>query len=155
MAGITATIRGQEPPAQSKVRLQIPGLAVTLPWWPSGIEWEDLADTWTQQGRPGRLPLLLRTSRTLPTLRMDFTLGTDFQVSTEATLEGLRKMAASKKPIAVWLGSLDRGQWRITDFSVSEREWAENGQASIADVGLALTRLSNAAIPIGPVKGRR
>jgi len=155
MATVTAVIRGQQPTAQAKVRLEIAGLVITLPWWPGAIEWEDLADTWTQQNRPGRDPLLLRSSRRLPTVRMDVTLGTDYRVSTDGTIQGLRTMARSKKPIALWLGSVNRGSWRLTDLTVDEREWAGDGSASLADVEIILTKLSDAAIAIGPVKGRR
>lgn len=155
MATVTAIIRGQEPPARSRARLQIPGTVVTLPWWPSGIAWEDLADTWTQQNRPGRDPLLLRNSRNLATLRIDATIGTDYREPVSQMIQDLRKIARSKKPVTLWLGNVARGEWRVTDLAVTERDWTSNGSASVADVEIILTRLSNAAIPIGPVKGRR
>lgn len=128
---------------------------LTLPWWPSDIESRALSPVYAQQPRPGRVPLLLREARSLPEIRVAFTLGKQPEDSVDSDLSLLEAMANSRVPVTLTLAARDRANYRITDLSVVERDWTSKGSVSVADVDLTLTKVSDATAPIGPVKGKK
>jgi hypothetical protein len=69
-------------------------------------------------------------------------------------LDRLRRMSRSRNPITLKIASRS-GRYRITDPGVTELDWAANGQPSAAEVSLTLKAVSNAALPVGPVRTRR
>lgn len=154
----TATVRVQGDLATGPRRatLSCDGVGtLTLPWWPSDFELSGLAPAYTQQNRPGRAPLLLRETDTLPAIRMTFTLGTSPEVSADAEASLLSKMAKAKQPTTLTLASRGRGKFRITELSMVEADWTSAGATSLYEVDMTLTRISDAALPIGPVKGKK
>ncbi len=128
---------------------------LNLPWWPSDFEVSGLAPAYTQQTRPGRAPLLLRETDTLPEIRMSFTLGTAPEVSADVEASLLSRMAKAKQPVTLTLAARGRGKFRITELTFVEVDWTSLGSTSVYDVDMTLTRVSDAVIPIGPVKGKK
>lgn len=141
-----------------QARLICAGDTVILPWWPDEVAWNQMAYTWNEQTRPGRAPLLLLESQTLPEIQLGFVLAyrpTNFvsdAQNIQPTLNTLRKMATSKKPAQLVLASRETGRWRVTDFSYTELDWAPDGSPIRAEVSLTLKRAQDAAAPVGPVR---
>lgn len=153
MATVTVLLEGrQADPARA--RLVAADLVVVLPVWPDGIEFTGAADSWEQQGRPGRMPLLRRTGLALPTVRVD-----DLPVgvgpltrSCLPTISALRRLARMRTPARLWTAGADRGRWRVTELGWTETDWAPSGQPSRATVSMTLTAASDPAVPVGPVR---
>lgn len=149
-------VQGELAAGNRKAMLECKGVGtLRLPWWPSDIENGALSPVYAQQSRPGRTPLLLRESRSLPTIRIAFTLGKQPETSTEADIALLRKMANAKVPVTLVLGGAKRPNWRISDLTIAETDWTSTGSIAVAEVDLTLTKVSDAVAPIGPVKGKK
>lgn len=150
-------VQGQVASGPRHAELSCKGVGtLKLPWWPSDIENSGLGPLYTEQNRPGRAPLLLRDSRALPVIRVAFTLGKAPEDSVESDIALLRKMAnGTRVPVTLTLAGVSRKDYRITDLSIAERDWTSTGAVSVADVDMTLTKVSDGAAPIGPVKGKK
>jgi hypothetical protein len=152
----TVTVRGEIAAGPRHAELSCKGVGtLRLPWWPSDIESSGIAPVYAQQTRPGRSPLLLRESQSLPVQRLAFTLGTSPESSAEADVALLRKMATAKVPVTLTLGGQSRKDYRITELSIVETDWTSTGAVAVAEVDLTMTKVSDAVAPIGPVKGKK
>jgi hypothetical protein len=147
---------------QRQVRITAPRLGtVTLPWWPDEIAWSGMAATYDEQERPGRRPLLLRQSVGLEELRVGTVVRTrDIEgvggleaTSISGTLTKLREMSRAVKPLTVNLAGRS-GQYRITDLGITELEWNADGYPLVAEISLTLLESSEAAVPVGPIRGK-
>jgi len=142
----------------NKARLVAGGLSVTLPWWPTDIGWDSLASNWTEQNRPGRDPLLLRESQTLPEITIGCIVANADSTyvgdggSVLTTLSAIDSMAIGDEAVQLILASRATGRWRITNFSFTELEHDTAGNPTRAEVALTLKRAEDVAAPIGPVK---
>lgn len=154
MVAVIAKIPGKVVSGGQQARLTAAGLPVlVLPWWPSEIEDSGWAPTYAETERPGRAPLLTRSNDPLPSLRIAFTLRTSsVEDSIQDLLDTVQLYAAAKPVVQFMLGQSDRGYWRITDAGANQRDWAANGEPSVADVVITLRSASDASIPVGPVK---
>jgi hypothetical protein len=152
----SATVQGEIAAGPRHAELSCNGVGtLRFPWWPSDIESSGLSPVYAQQGRPGRTPLLLRESRSLPVIRIAFTLGTSPESSAESDVALLSKMANARVPVSLSLGGQSRKDYRITELSIVETDWTSTGAVAVADVDLTLTKVSDAVAPIGPVKGKK
>jgi hypothetical protein len=151
---VSAIIPGSAIPDSELARLVCPGVGtLVLPWWPTEVEHGAWAPDYAETARPGRTPVLTRSSDPLPTMRLAFTLRTDdVGDSIAALLAMVRTLAAAKPAVQVMLGPSDRGRWRITEAGATETDWSDTGSASVADVVLAMRRESDAAIVVGPIR---
>lgn len=137
------------------------GLTVALPWWPDEIAWASLAQSWSEQQRPGRAPLLLKDAQTMPEISLGFILANRDTIfvgdggSVLPIMQNLDSMAKSDIPVQLMLATRDAGRFRITDLSVTELEHDANGQPVRAEVSMTIKRSSDAAAPIGPVSARK
>lgn len=154
MVAVIATIVGRVVAGSQQAKLICPGIGtLTLPWWPEEIENSGWAAGWAETERPGRSPVLTRSSDPLPSLRLPFVLrGTSVTESVQKDLDIVRALAAAKPVVQLMLGQSSRGQWRIVEAGASETDWAANGEPSVADVILLLRAASDAAIPVGPIR---
>lgn len=134
---------------------------VVLPWWPEDITWGSLAQTWSEQQRPGRAPLLLKEGQTNPEINLGFvasnkdTMTVGDGGSVQQLLANLQLMALRDVPVQLLLSARDTGRWRVTDLSVTELDHAVNGEPTKADVSMVLKFAQDAAAPIGPVPARK
>ena len=147
-------VPGYESEITRQVRLSATVLGtVVLPWWPDEIASSALAGVYETQDRPGRTPLLLRSGDPLPELRIGCivtTQNTGAAGNVATVLNGLRRLALAKKPLAVKLASRS-AQYRMTDLGITELDWDTDGEPSSAEVSLTLTAASDAVVPVGPV----
>lgn len=161
-----ADVRVQVPaPAISdtanQAKLICGGLTVTLPWWPDEISWASLAQSWSEQQRPGRAPLLLKDAQTMPEISLGFMLSnrdTNFVGdggSILQTMKDLDSMAKSDLPVQLMLAARDAGRFRITDLSITELDHNSTGEPLTAEVSMTIKRSTSVAAPIGPVPPRK
>jgi hypothetical protein len=149
------------PVSRSQAKLICGGLTATLPWWPDEIAWSEIAESWTEQTRPGRAPLLLKETSTLPEVSVGFIASTRDQTmqgdggSIQPMLDTLSEMASSDTPVQLLLGSNDQGRFRIIDLSYTELDHAPNGEPSKVEVSLVLKTAQDASAPIGPIPSRK
>lgn len=152
---------------QRQVRLTSPQLGtVVLPWWPDEIAWGNMANTYDEQERPGRTPLLLRSGAGLEELRVGTVVrprdlegsgdvgtsgGTDISPTISTMLDTLRAMSRARQPITVAIAGRS-ALYRITDLGLTELEWSATGHPLVAEVSLTLKAASEAAVPVGPIK---
>jgi hypothetical protein len=156
MTAVITTIPGRLSPAQDRARLVCAGgPTLELPWWPDEVESSGLAAGWAETARPGRSPLLTRAAEPLPSLRISFTVsGTTLADSAVGWVDAVRELAKAKPVVQLLLGRSDRGVFRVVDATVLEKEWAGNGDPSVADVTMELRSASDATVPVGPVPKR-
>ena len=149
-------------PDQRQVKLTAPRIGtVTLPWWPDEIAWSGMASTYDEQERPGRRPLLLRQGVGLEELRIGTVVRTrDIEgvggieaTSISDTLTKLRAMSRAVKPVTVSLAGRSAA-YRITDLGITELEWNTDGYPLVAEISLTLLEASEAAVPVGPIRGK-
>lgn len=154
MPVLIANLPGRAVAGSQQARLICPGIGtLTLPWWPGEVENSGWAAGWAETERPGRAPILTRSSDPLPSLRIPFTLrGTTPDQSVQDELAVVRALAAAKPVVQLMLGQADRGQWRVVETGATETDWAANGEPSVVDVILQLRSGSDAAIPVGPIR---
>lgn len=156
MATVSVIVSGWARPVPDTdlVRLICPSIGtLVLPWWPEEIENSGWAAGWAETERPGRAPILTRSSDPLPSLRIPFTLrASSPDQSMRTAVDLVRSLAAAKPVVQLMLGQSDRGQWRIVEAAASETDWAANGEPSVVDVILQLRAASNAADPVGPIR---
>lgn len=161
-----ADVRVQVPaPAVSDVanraKMICGAITVQLPWWPDEIAWASLAQSWSEQQRPGRAPLLLMDAQTMPEISLGFILAnrdTTFLGdggSVLGIMQDLGRMTRSETPVQLMLATRDAGRFRITDLSITELEHGTNGEPVRAEVSMTIKRSSDAAAPIGPVPARK
>jgi hypothetical protein len=143
--------------AAAAVRIQAKGVGtIRLPWWPEEIRQDRLAPVWETQDRPGREPVLLRRGLSIPEVRIGGIVGTrdgGLTGNVGPLLAKLEKAANVSTPVILRIATRS-GRYRITDLSITELDWANNGQPREAEVSIVLTGASNASIPVGPVKKR-
>lgn len=132
-------------------------VTVTLPWWPSDVQFQSLSDSWTDLARPGRDPLVVREAGGLPEVVLGFLAARLDGGSVQSLLNDLHRLAQATDPVQLMLGTRDAGLFRVTDLSWLELEHTANGEAARADVQCTLRRSASAAAPVGPIKvsGRR
>lgn len=154
MVALIANLPGRAVAGSQQARLICPSIGtLTLPWWPEEIENTGWAAGWAETERPGRAPLLTRSSDPLPSLRIPFTLrGNTPDTSVQDELDIVRALAAAKPVVQLMLGQADRGQWRIIEAANTETDWAANGEPSVVDVILQMRAASDASIPVGPIR---
>ena len=162
MADVRVAVQAPVGPAPDRQARLICGPdSATLPWWPDEISWNALAQEWSEQKRPGRWPMLVKESQTLPEVAIGFIVSDRPSGSTSALLGQLRSMARSETPVQLMLASRELGRWRVTDLAYTELEHAASGEPIRAEVSLTLKRALDAAAPIGPLpqptkgKGKR
>ena len=149
----------QDPTRQA--RLIGASATVVLPWWPNDIEFAALSYVWTEQPRPGRAPLLLLDSRTLPEVQIGFMLAArptayvDDAASIAPIVTQLRTLETDLAPVQLMLASRDLGRWRILDLSITELDHGRDGSPLRADVSMTLKIAQDASAPIGPVAARK
>lgn len=141
--------------ASGKATLVAGAFAVTLPWWPTDISWDSLADSWSEIPRPGNDPLLVRDARTLPEVRIGFLAATREGESVQKLLDDLRVLAGLSSPAQLMLGARDAGVYRVTDLSIVELDHVDGGDCSRADVELVLKEAVDASAPLGPIKPKK
>lgn len=155
MSTVTFTTVGRVAPIARGAVLVCPGVgSLALPWWPDEIERAAMTPSWVDTARPGRTPDVARGNEPLPTRRISFALsGTDLATqSVEEWLTRLEQMAKATSPTQIVLGEVDAGRWLITELSIVERDWTDNGTCSAADVVMAMRRPSAATTVVGPIK---
>lgn len=134
-----------------QARLVCGAITAVLPWWPDEIAWSAFAQSWSEQNRPGRLPLLVKEAWTLPEVAIGFIASDRPSGSTASLLGSLQQIAASDTPVQLMLASRELGRWRMTDLSYTELEHAVSGEPTRAEVSLTLKRAMDASAPIGPL----
>lgn len=171
----TATVRAAGALDQRQIKLTADRIGtVVLPWWPDEIAWSGMAATYEEQARPGRLPLLLRSGAGLQELRIGTVvrprdLGGERAVSSDGAasarsgeslspaissiLDTLRLMSRAVKPVTVSIAGRS-GSYRITDLGITELEWSTEGSPLVAEISLTLLQASEAAVPVGPIRGK-
>jgi len=137
-------------------RLVAAGLVVRLPAWPAELDVTGAADTWQEQERPGRVPLLRRVGLALPAVRVDgLPVGTGgLDESCAPVVAGLRRLARTRTPAQLWTGTVRVGRFRITELGWTVTDWTPSGDMSRCEVAMTLTAASDAAAPVGPVGPR-
>jgi nucleoid-associated protein YgaU len=164
---IIATARPVTPvPAGTKGTAGTPGkmvlstedgsLSLVVRYAPKAITYSNLARTWTEVPRPGRMPILSAQEKPLRKLGYDIILAsTDPDVSMESDFKTLVALGQTEQRIRVQFGpAAETGLWRITALSVASVERHATTQAIIQAVGtLELTRASDHKKRTGPVKG--
>lgn len=145
----------------NQARLICAGLTAVLPWWPEEITWSQLAQTWSEQQRPGRAPLLLKEAQTLPEISIGFVAANKDTTfvgdggSVLPLMKTLDQMAKSQTPVQLMLAARDAGRFRITDYSVTELDHDSAGNPIKAEISLLIKRAQDASAPIGPVPARK
>lgn len=147
----------------SQVSLYVRGIGtVILPWWPEDISLSGGTNSYDEQARPSRKPLLLLDGIDLEELRIGCMVSLRDAVGPEgmaranevvAVLTGLRAMSVSLVPVQVKLASRG-GLYRITDLGVTELDWDSGGNPIAAEVSFTLREASQAVIPVGPIRGK-
>jgi hypothetical protein len=123
-----------------------------LPWWPTELEYSGLAPGYTDIERPGRTPIVVRSSEPLESLRIAFTLrGPTLADSAAGWTNAVRVLSRATPLCKLMLGPSDRGTWRVVEAGYSEADWTADGSPAVADVVIVLRQASDAAIPVGPV----
>lgn len=155
-ATLVTVLPGTPAPAQDRARLLCSnGASLDLPWWPDEVESSGLAASWVETARPGRTPLLTRSAEPLPSVRIVFTVsGATLADSAKAWVDAVRALAVARPVVQLLLGRSDRGTFRVVDATVLEREWAANGDPSVAEVIIELRSASDVTVPVGPVPKR-
>jgi hypothetical protein len=153
MAGATVVLSGRAAREGQMARLLSSGMPpLVLPWWPDEIEYSGWAANWAETERPGRAPILSRSSDPLPSVRIAFTLNSgDVLESVGKQLAAIRALAAAKPVVQLMLGESDRGTWRVAEAGANETDWAPDGQACAVDVVISLRSASDASVAVGPV----
>lgn len=134
---------------------------VTLPWWPTSLEWTALTGSWTEQPRPGRAPLLLKEANQLPELNVGCILATKSTTyvgdggTVQPTISALRRIAASDTPAQLMLATRDTGRWRVIDLQYSELDHDAAGNVTKAELSMTLKRAQDAAAAIGPIPPKK
>lgn len=134
---------------------------VTLPWWPSTIEWTALSGTWMEQQRPGRAPLLLKEASQLPELHIGCTIASKSTTfvgdggTVQPTISALRRITASATPAQLMLATRDTGRWRVTEFGYTELDHDTVGNVTKVEVSITLKRAQDAAAAIGPIPPKK
>lgn len=109
-------------PAHPKAALRAEtGYTLVLRWAPTGADLAGWGVVWSPLDRPGRRPLVARTSDGLPTVSYSILLGgLSHQDSIEPELAALRVLAESGSRVTlVNLSPQEAGPWRIANVSVS------------------------------------
>lgn len=149
------------PDPANQARLICGGLTATLPWWPEEIAWSQLAQTWAEQQRPGRAPLLLKEGQTLPEISIGFMVANRDSTfvgdggTVLPLMQAIDKMAKSQTPVQLMLAARDAGRFRITDYSMTELDHDSSGNPIKAEIALVIKRAQDASAPIGPVPARK
>lgn len=162
MANVRVAVIAPVKPVPSRQAVLICGaLRAVLPWWPEEISWSALAQSWSEQQRPGRAPLLLKEGSTLPEMTIGFIAANraTTYVGDGGSVHGLLKtinlMAISDTPVQMMLASREAGRFRITDYAITELEHDTAGNPTRAEVSLTVKHAMDAAAPIGPVSAKK
>lgn len=152
---------------QRQVRISAGAMGtVVLPWWPDDIAWSGMSNTYEEQERPSRTPLLLRSGAGLEEMRIGVVvrpsdLAGSGDVGSYAggigaagvanMLDALRQMSRARQPVTVHIAGRS-GRYRMTDLGITEIEWAPSGNPLVAEVSITFKRASEAAVPVGPIR---
>jgi len=155
-ATVSVVLSGTSVRPENQARLICAGMpTLVLPWWPDEVENSGWAPDWAETARPGRAPLLTRSTDPLPTMRLSFVLrDSSIDEPMGDLIARIRRLAAATPVVHVMLGQSDRGVWRVTDAGANETDWAANGEPSVADVVISLRAASDATIAVGPVASK-
>lgn len=142
---------------ERKMRLYVRGIGtVVLPYYPEDIQFSGLSANYEEQRRPGRQPLLIRTGLSLREMRVGVVVSRqNLEARAEGNVQPILKtlgvMSRSKQPVEVKLAGR-KSRWRMTDLGITELDWSRKGLAILAEVSMTFVELSDATVPVGPIK---
>lgn len=129
------------------------GDTLSVPYAPTEISYDDIAQKWAEVDRSGAKPLLMRQGDAL--LKMKFSLRlanvNTFYAQT-GTIAAIRILAKTRERVLVRYGPDEAGLWRITECSLSSsKRHPDTNEITDAVVSFTLTEASDAAPAVGPV----
>lgn len=153
---VTTTVPGVIIAPSASARLICDGIGtLELPWWPTDLEYSNLAPNYTEKEKTGAVTTLYRTNEPLEALRIVFTLrGATLNDSAGEWVNIVRVLAKAKPICRLMLAASDRGTWVVTEAGYSEADWTAAGDAAVAEVTIQL-RQADHQIPVGPVAKKK
>lgn len=138
---------------QARLRCAALDIVLRLPWWPTDVSRTLSSRNVSELERPDKRALAVPTSLTADDYSIGYTVREkDYRASVADHVADLEKIARSKSPVQLLLADQAEGLFRIDAPSLTILEFADNGQPSVVDVSLTLTRASDAEVNVGLIK---
>lgn len=144
------------PDRNRNARLACPDVGtLDLPWWPD-VSRSGYVQRWEEIERPGKDPLLVQAGGNLDTYVLSYVArGANLTTSMATHLGLLNRIAKASKPVKLWLGATNRGEYHVTEVDIAEIHHTADGSVTVADVSITLKRASSVTVNVGPVKPAR
>ena len=138
---------------KARLRCAPLNILLILPWWPTDVSRTLAVRTVSDLERPDRTPLSVPSALTLDDYTIGYTLRqVDHREPVSDHIDGLERLAKSKRPVQLLLADQSAGLFRIDSASVAVTNWTTGGKPAVADVSIVLIRASDAVVNVGLVK---